>query len=446
MNYRSPGEARFFLCPGCMSPQQGPPQGGPIACPQCRAQVNLPDRSAMLSNPGAVGPPDNNPERLGQLRQQDGRPRVAAPTFAAVLGGQGIQPGREQEALAIWNSLRMRAQQGDVSASEDLATLTLLIAQLPSTQQQPTLVQALAESGYDSSVLPRHKQEHLGRLVRIAVKEGDRARAQRYLGWMMPNAPEIEADSEFRVSSAITATMDRDPQRVLNLLGPQKDAVPIVDSMDDMATVLRANAYEVMGNPPAASQTLGQLSDARMLPAICGSFPTLALCQATAAAFQVASNQQAAGRAASGASMIGYLIGGILAGIGLLTLATGGIVGLAVGGEGALGGIIPGGIGAVMMVIGVVLIVRARGKARRAAWLRVNGLSLTARIVDAQMTGTMINNVPMMRFILQVAGPHGPYQASFTKLAPAYEVARVVGGEVRVRADPNKLDDVILEN
>ncbi|HEY8086819.1 MAG TPA: hypothetical protein VIF09_03220 [Polyangiaceae bacterium] len=445
MNYRAAGDARFFLCASCMSPEQGPPQGGPAACSRCRTQVTLPDRSAMLANPGLVPPPDNDPNRLAQLRLQDGRPRVAAPTLAAVLGGQGIQPGREQEALAIWNSLRMRAQQGDVSASEDLATLTLMVAQLDSSQQQPVLVKALAESGYDASVLPRHKQEHLGRLVRLAIKEGDRGRAQRYLSWMMPNAPELDADSEFRVSSAWAATMDRDAQRVFALLGPQKDAVPIVDWMDDMATVLRANAYEVMGNLPTAGQALGQLANPRALPAIRGAFPALALCQASGGAFEAASNQQAAGRAASSASMIGYIVGGILAFSGFVTLASGVGITVATGGE-VLASIIPGSIGAVLLVVGIVIVVRARAKAKRAAWLRVNGVSLTARIVNAELTGTMINNVPLMRFVLQVAGPHGPYAASFKKLAPAHEVARVIGGEVRVRADPNNMQDVILED
>ena len=65
--------------------------------------------------------------------------------------------------------------------------------------------------------------------------------------------------------------------------------------------------------------------------------------------------------------------------------------------------------------------------------------------MNAQLTGTRINNVPVYRFMLQVAGPHGPYEASFNKLAPEHQVAAAMGQEVRVRANPGKLQEVILE-
>ena len=71
---------------------------------------------------------------------------------------------------------------------------------------------------------------------------------------------------------------------------------------------------------------------------------------------------------------------------------------------------------------------------------------MQARIVNAELTGTRINNVPVLRFVLQVAGPRGPYAASFTKLVPEHQVAMLMGREVRVRANPAKLDEVVLED
>ena len=302
MNYRSPGDQRFYVCPGCSTPQAGPPQGGPVTCPQCRAPFALPDRSAMLQNPGVVPMPQDDPGRIQQLRIQDGRPRVAAPTLAAVLGGQGIQPGREQEAMMIWQSLRTRSAQGDVAASEDMATLTLLLIQQPAMQQQPQMQTALRESSYDAAVLPRHKLEQLGGLARGAVAAGDRASAQRYLSWMMPNAPELDADSEFRVSSAVVATMDRDASKVLALLGPQKDAIPIVDSMDPMASVFRANAYEILGNVAMAAQILRELPDPQMLTLVRGRFPQMNVCAQSGAQYSAVAAQQGAQRAAARSS------------------------------------------------------------------------------------------------------------------------------------------------
>lgn len=440
--------ARYYLCPQCTSPAQGPVQGGPAACPQCGAPFTLPDRSALLATPIQVAHPNNDPQRLAQLRLQDGRPRLPTPTLQAVLGGNAILPGREQEALAIWQSLRARAATGDVSASEDLAILTLMVAQLPSMEGQEAMLQALGESAFDAAVLPRHKQEQLGRLVRRAVAAGDRARALRLLSWMTPSAPELDADSEFRVASAVVATLDRDPQRVLALLGQQKDAVPIADSMDPLASVFRANAYEMLSNIPAATQILHELPDTRILGLVRSRFPTLRLCTQSAPGFEAAATQQAAQRAAASAGNVGLIVGAALGFSGVIALIAA-VVALIASGfdENELAGsAIPLFIGVALTTVGIVIVIRARGKAKHAAWLRTHGLSLTARIVNVDRTGTEINDVPLYRFILQVAGPQGPYQASFNKLAPEHEVARVLGQEVRVRANPERLDDVVLED
>jgi hypothetical protein len=443
MNYRSPGDQRSYVCPGCNTPQSGPAQGGPVTCPQCRAPFNLPDRSGMLANPGFVPMPQDDPGRIQQLRIQDGRPRTASATLLTVLGGPSIQPGREQEAIMIWQSLRARSSQGDVAASEDLATLTLLLIQVPMVQQQVQMQQALSESTYDAAVLPRHKIEQLGRLARLAVHVGDRAGAQRYLSWMMPNAPELDADSEFRVSSAVLATMDRDANRVLTLLGPQKDALPIVDSMDPMASVFRANAYELLGNPAAAAQILGELPDPRMLDLVRGRFPQMNLCAQSGAAYSTATAQQGAKRAAASAGGVGCMIGAILMLVSLVEIGVGVAIGLA--SDDWTTGAINGGIGVVLLGVGLTVFLVARAKGKRAAWLRVNGVPLQARIVNASLTGTRINNVPVFQFALQVEGPHGPYAASFRKLVPEHQVAMLMGQTVRVRANPTKLDEVILE-
>ncbi|MSP26539.1 MAG: hypothetical protein EXR75_15605 [Myxococcales bacterium] len=107
----------------------------------------------------------------------------------------------------------------------------------------------------------------------IAAGAGDPDRALRYLSWMTPDPPKLDADSEYRVSCAVVATLDRDAQRVMHLLGQQKDAVPIADSMDVLGSVFRANAFELMGNHAAATQILGELPDARMLGLVRGRLP-----------------------------------------------------------------------------------------------------------------------------------------------------------------------------
>ena len=435
MTYRTPPLDRLYLCPGCSSPERAPLQGGNVTCSRCRTPHALPDRRALPVNPRALEVLPHDPARLQYLRSQDGRPRRVPPTLQSVLGGMNVQPGREQEAIAIWQSLRARAQQGDVAASEDLTMLTLLLGQLPATQQHPALEEALGESAVDAAVLPRHRQEQLGRLARRAIGRGDRARAGQYLAWMVAGAPDLEMDSEARVSAAIVATFDRDGGRALALLGPRKDTIPIDDSMDALASVFRANAYEMLGEPGTAAHTLRELPDPQLLGRVMGQFPALALCAQSGPAYAAATTAEAAKRAASSAGSIGTLTGGILAFTGLVQIP----FGLMHGGGANLV------IGAAFAVAGVTVVVRARAKGKHAAWLRTNGVPLTARIVNAQPTGTRINGVPVYRFTLQVAGPQGPYAATFEKLVPEHQVAMLLGGEARVRANPSHLAEVIPE-
>jgi hypothetical protein len=448
--YRDGAADRFYVCPGCSTPQRGPAQGGQVTCPQCGAPYTLSDRSAMLGNEGYARMVPDDPARIAQLRLQDGRARAASPSLAAVLGGSGILPGREQEGLMIWQSLRARAAQGDVAASEDLATLTLLLVQLPFVDHQPQMERALRESTYDAALLPRHRQEQLGALARLAVTQGDRARAHRYLSWMIPNAPELEADSEFRVSSAAVATMDGDANRVLALLGPQKDALPVVDWMDPLASVFRANAYELLGNVEAAKMVLRELPAPGILDRVRAAYGALPLCVQSAAAYVALYNEGAAQRAASSVEgFVGNVIGGSLLMTGLLlagiTIAVGFAVGDMTDPRVLITVLITSACGLVMLAIGATILIRVRAQGKHAAWLRVSGLPLTARIVGAQRTGTTINDVPLYDLAVQVAGPHGPYPASIRKLVQEQQVAMLLGQEVRVRANPAKLDEVALE-
>jgi hypothetical protein len=445
MTYRTPEAERLYLCPSCGAPERALLRGGPVSCSRCRASSTLPDRTAFAAvSPTILQTPPDDPARLQHLRAQDGRPRQVPPTLQAVLGGTAILPGREQEALTLWQSLRARCGQGDMAASEDLTVLTLMLVQLPGMLQQPQLAEALQESAFDVALLSRHRQELLGGLARRAAGRGDRAPAQRYLGWMAPWPAELEADSELRVSAAVLAVLDREPQRALLLLGPQKDVIPIADSLDALASVLRAHAFEMAGNPAAAAQILRELPDPRLLDLVRSRFPALQLCAHSAQVYGAAMTHEAAGRAAASAGNIGAMIGGILAASGLGMVAIGLVVGIMSGDLGPETFITPA-IGMVMFVVGVVTVVRARARGRHAAWLRVNGLPLTARIGGAQPTGTLINDVPVYRFSLQVAGPQGPYGATLDKLVPEHQIAMLLGQEVRVRANPAKLAEIIFE-
>ena len=150
---------------------------------------------------------------------------------------------------------------------------------------------ACAILGYPRAALRR-------RLFLDLAHPADRAAAQRYLSWMISGAPDLETDSELRVSAAVLATLDRDGHRTLSLLGAQKDVIPIADSLDALASVFRANAYELIGDPASAGRILRELPDAHALTLVCSRFPALRLCARSAEAYGTAMTQESAKRAA----------------------------------------------------------------------------------------------------------------------------------------------------
>jgi hypothetical protein len=446
--YRGGSELdRACVCPWCLAAHRAPGGGGNVTCSKCGATFVVPGRHEWRARPLDVPMPRSDAARLAELRAQDGRPRVGSDALKSVLGGPGVQAGREQEALLIWQSLRARAEQRDVAAGEDLSVLTILLFHHPFVSARPNLSEGLAECAFDAVVLPRHKQEQLGLLVRAAAGRGDLARAQRYLSWMAIDAPDLEADSDHRICAAVIATLDRDPHRVLALLGPQKDAVPIADSTDPLASVFRAHAFELLGDVARAQAALGELPDAGLFERTRQRFPALALCAQSGSAYAARVQHEGARRAEKSAGFIGRSIapwmifsGAISAGATLFTRGWG-----RWDFDQVVGALMGGGLGLVFIVIGVVLLVRGRSAGKRAAALWTHGLALSGRVVGARTTGTKINDVPLCELTLQIAGPRGPYQTAVRRLVPEYELPAMLGREVRVRADPAKLDEVVLE-
>ena len=220
--------------------------------------------------------------------------------------------------------------------------------------------------------------------------------------------------------------------------------MPIADSLDATASVLRANGHELAGDLSAADRALRELKDPRFpSPTFAPSCPSADLCAQSGPRFEADVMRRAARRAADGASTIGSVVGAILGGCGVVAA----IAGLLGGGPSAdASAYAPIAIGGALLVAGPWVLLRARARGRHAAWLRTQGLSLRARIVSAEPTGTTINDVPRVRLTFDVTGPDGAYRATCKRLMPSNEAASCVGHHVRIRANPGKLDDVVLED
>lgn len=222
----------------------------------------------------------NDAARLAQLRgQQEQRPqRGPSPQLTAALGAPSILPGREQEAYEIWRGLGARASEGDAAAGEDLVMLTLLLANELSGADKLAELRALTQQTLAAVRLTRHRQEHLGRLCRLAVREGDSAAAFEALSAMVVDPPDLESDSELRVSAAAVATLLGTSQYVLAILGARAGDVPLDESVQPLAIVLRAHAHEQLGQLSSATQALRELPHFGMFTDIAATFAVLRLC------------------------------------------------------------------------------------------------------------------------------------------------------------------------
>jgi DNA-directed RNA polymerase subunit RPC12/RpoP len=438
-------EERLYLCAGCSTPQRAPYRGGAVVCPGCGARSVLPDRGAEQGSNEPPPVPALDEPRRERLYAQRGRPRRVTPALQSLLGGHAIFPGREAEALAIWQSLRARAASGDVAASEDMASLALLLAQHPETAHQAELITALTESSLDAAVLPRHKQEQLSRLCRRAVLAGDRPRALTMLRAMDAASSDLASDSDYRLAAAVVAASVRDGSRMLALLGARKDAVPIDDSWEALATVLRAHAQELLGNASEAVRVLRELRDPSLLDAARAAYQPLGLCERSAEVYLASLEAEGAARAAK---IAGGLAGGLswaLFAVGAMLLAAGCVVAPLPETDSAIVGFGSMAVGGLFFLGGVAARLIAFRRSRRAAWLRLNGRRLPAVFVEARATGMLINRVRVYQLVLEVRDQAGPYTTTLTRPLLEHEIAGLLGKPVFARVHPSDPFELVIE-
>lgn len=103
-------------------------------------------------------------------------------------------------------------------------------------------------------------------------------------------------------------------------------------------------------------------------------------------------------------------------------------------------------LGVGLIVSGRRMIASGRRAAEHLAWLRANGLRLPARVVRAHLPDIDGDSTwVVVGLELQVMGPSGPYAASADKLVTPDLVGGVNGSELYVRANPQNLAEIIVD-
>jgi DNA-directed RNA polymerase subunit RPC12/RpoP len=251
-------DLRVLLCQQCGAALPAPPQGGQVRCQYCGTTSMLAPRNEQAELATYTQHPRvPELERMQRLRMQDGRPLLPPGSLMHLLSGGSLPAGRVPEVLAMWNAARTEvAQRRSLETEERLFFLTLFLMTPLGLAQDHVRQRALLESASEALSAPVLKHQLRAALARLAVRAGDLRAAEAWLALCDPASESLQVDSDVRCARAMMATARGDFQSVLQLVGANALEVPIADSLDLLAGVLRANAYERLGRLDLAVQVL----------------------------------------------------------------------------------------------------------------------------------------------------------------------------------------------
>lgn len=444
-------DSTVVLCWSCGAPVAATPAGSNGPCPACGSPTPTRPRHQVLPPPQGRSPGPQDPA----LRAQDGRPLTAPPGIAFLFEGGSIPRHRQNEAFMAWQGARRRAASGDASAGEEIVMLARELASAAEEGGDRLRARAVLESSLEVAPFPRHRAILLGALVRGAVRARETESAYRWWQHFDGGAPDLESDSEWRISTAVVATARGDYLAALNALGATFEQYAIQDALDPQAVLFRANALEKTGNQPAASAQLGEMF-ARGGPAvraaferIAGFYGGLALCSGTMQQVVAQREKVGAARAGLGKILLGLLLIGVPfipmligAGIGITMLLSGGDI---PAGEELMPVVMPIGMGVLFFFTFGLWGTRTvlAGLRERRAFQR--GVRTTARVLGARPTGVTINDIPEMLIELEVA-LNPPVRSALRRVVHPGEMhALVPGAMLHVRVDPKDPSTAILD-
>lgn len=428
---------RWLPCDSCGAPLSAPIDGGSVPCPQCGATNRVPARPETRVPPS---PASDEQARRARLRLQDGKPTVPPAGYEQLVSGSVVPPHKLAEARMIWSATRkqLMATPADLAAAERLVWLTHV---LRNTLTDPRAIRALVEGALEVLMVPRHRQQMLCHLSRDAAKSGDLGSAHDWLERCDPTSEDLSSDSAYRIARALLETAQGDYARVHEALGATEEEVPIDDSMDAIAVVLRANAWERLGRVDAAQAELTKFmsrgGQAVSVEAVIGSMPpSLRLCaqsiEVARADVRQAVGQRAASQAGGATGWIVMIVGGGLPLVVLISMLTSEEFEWPM----LFMLLFPAIFGSMGM--------RMIRNSRRTKEIAQHGVHGTGRIVAVSPTGTKINDVPLMKIDVEVSVEgHPPVVASAKRLM--HGGGHLVGGQVAVIWHPKYPTDVVLD-
>lgn len=363
----------------------------------------------------------------------------------------------------MWGDARAQRESGGGFAAEELLhTLALVVPGALLAQGASLEARAMIEASRDLCEDARYRQMLASALARGAARDDDVESAERWGALIEPRSDDLHIDTASRLARAYIATARREWMAVIGVLGQDIDDVPVVDGMDVLAAVLRANAHEQRGDVGRAKAQLMRLmltpQHVQLVERTIDANRPLILCaQSFAAARQVQAAASGGLTKTSTSFSVGQVLGGgfflviaisvilpVTLGLGL---ATGFIDGVEVMSSlesiGGVGVAVPVMIG-IMLALTMIAIIgpirRMKRGRQSAANLASAGVRGHATVVSIQQTGTRVNKQPVLRFVLQIDAPgHGVYMVEHSEIIPHLLIGRINPGQ-RVTAHVDQSD------
>jgi DNA-directed RNA polymerase subunit RPC12/RpoP len=254
-------ELRLLICAHCGAALPAPTNGGQTRCTYCGTVSVLAPRNEQAEVAQfSQRPRLPEQDRMQRLRLQDGRPLLPPAYLHQHLVGGRLPAERVPEVLREWSAARAEvAATRSPMAEERLYFLTLFLMAPLGLAQDHVRQRAVIESATEVLSLPGYKLSLRCQLARLAARTGDLAAAEDWLALVDPASESLDVDSEYRCARAQIATARGDFHEVLRQLGSNALEIPIADSLDLLAGVLRANAFERLGRLDLATAVLAGL-------------------------------------------------------------------------------------------------------------------------------------------------------------------------------------------
>ena len=255
-------DVRILACSNCGAPLPPVgPEGGSAQCGFCRqsSYVGVRDDGSV-----STGAPVDEAQRMASLWRQVDVGFMVHPEVTQLGEHGALTDASFEAARRQWEQIRAIA--GDPvqapAVGDDLMWLTTLLAGFWAQRGDRLRVRALWESTLDASHGPRQRQFCRGSLCRLSVNDGDLDAAAKWLRPCDPQASDLCSDSTYRLSYAFLTSAQGQHQNALQALGQTADELPWFFSVRILATVVRANAIERLGDVTRAADQLRQLAAA----------------------------------------------------------------------------------------------------------------------------------------------------------------------------------------